>query len=296
VVVEEGCWGLHFGQEADNEGSTESEEEEDGGEFAPPPNEAERKHAELEKMVERTLSLQQEMAERAARIPASPTTKIRQQALRDHGAGAWEGPIEVLDGVYAGENEGAEDPVFLELVASSYSRFDLDGSGTLNSTEELLQLTTSLVWQLDLRVPPVDLSQEVMRVEASVNAVWDQNDFESWFRERIYTLGKAKRHARVARNEAAAGATSPSKPSREQVWRELGRRFQRYDLDGSGTINDQEEFSQLITNLAHGFNLNFNGGRRMRVEHHGATLSQHTAMNQEAVLEWFMANMLEDEG
>lgn len=69
----------------------------------------------------------------------------------------------------------------------------------------------------------------------------------------------------------------------------------RYDLDGSGTINDLSEFTQLVTNLSHCFEININGSRRRRVELKGATLTNQNSMDQPAVLEWFMVNMFEDE-
>ena len=60
-------------------------------------------------------------------------------------------------------------------------------------------------------------------------------------------------------------------------------------------INDLSEFTQLITNLAHCFDLNLNGQRRRLVEVRGATLTLEASMDQPAILEWFMKNMLDQE-
>ena len=41
----------------------------------------------------------------------------------------------------------------LELQQSHFCRYDLDHSGTMNSSEELSQLTMSLVFKLQLMIP-----------------------------------------------------------------------------------------------------------------------------------------------
>jgi len=76
-----------------------------------------------------------------------------------------------------------------DLINDYFNRYDLDGSGTINSSEELKQLCTNLVVKLDL-------DMEVAEIDAKVKAAgafkddkdakesdnnWDVESFKHWF-------------------------------------------------------------------------------------------------------------------
>lgn len=79
--------------------------------------------------------MQIEMNQRAMAAPGSPTSAMRQRSVNSHNRQAGD----------AGDR-GSEDwdPAVTALIASCYDRFDLDGSGSLNSSEASLHahLTT----------------------------------------------------------------------------------------------------------------------------------------------------------
>ncbi len=70
------------------------------------------------------------------------------------------------------------------MITRLFSRYDLDMSGTINSNEELGQLTLNVIVQLELDVSPEqiekDTSEEVYGVLNDDNAL-TLEEFRTWF-------------------------------------------------------------------------------------------------------------------
>ena len=85
------------------------------------------------------------MEERTAIAPTSPTSQNRKRAVEQHRGLSLDDLEEVLDTRKRTQTlnqtppnlKEAAPPGVLELIGSCYHRFDLDGSGTLNSGEDL---------------------------------------------------------------------------------------------------------------------------------------------------------------
>merc|ERR1711871_257148 len=75
---------------------------------------------------------------------------------------------------------------FESLLETLFMRYDLDGSGDLNSAEELQQLTLSLLYKLDLQETPSpeQIAAKCATVDPPVSRenVWSQEKFRDWFR------------------------------------------------------------------------------------------------------------------
>ena len=62
-----------------------------------------------------------------------------------------------------------------------FNRYDLDGSKTINSSEELLQLCTNLTVKLNLKVRLAELQQLVEEAGDMEENEWDFEEFKEWF-------------------------------------------------------------------------------------------------------------------
>lgn len=62
-----------------------------------------------------------------------------------------------------------------------FNRYDLDGSQTINSSEELLQLCTNLTVKLNLKVRLAELQQQVEEAGDMEENEWDFDEFKEWF-------------------------------------------------------------------------------------------------------------------
>lgn len=66
------------------------------------------------------------------------------------------------------------------LIAELFELYDLDHSGTMNSHNELLQLSINLVYKCGARVEPDVIRERVGQVEESTMN-WDLEEFKEWF-------------------------------------------------------------------------------------------------------------------
>jgi len=83
-------------------------------------------------------------------------------------------------------NDEAED-VDTELdkhISRLFLRYDLDGSGTINSFDELEQLCCNLGYRLELDLNPTRIDSIIAEVKAaSPNIEWDEAHFSKWFKK-----------------------------------------------------------------------------------------------------------------
>merc|ERR1711970_828620 len=64
-----------------------------------------------------------------------------------------------------------------------FLRYDLDGSGTINSFDELEQLCCNLGYRLELELNPKQIDSIIADVKAeNPNIEWDLAHFSSWFK------------------------------------------------------------------------------------------------------------------
>merc|ERR1712086_394550 len=74
-----------------------------------------------------------------------------------------------------------------DLISDYFNRYDLDGSGTINSKEELKQLCTNLVVKLDLDMEVADIDDKVTKAGAfkdedpANGQEWDVQAFSTFF-------------------------------------------------------------------------------------------------------------------
>jgi len=192
---------------------------------------------------------------------------------------------------------------FSALVAHNYARFDLDGSGSLNSREELLQLTTTLACQLQLRVKPAEIVEKVNRVLIDDSNVWDSQVFDAWFRVQVYqpALEPIKKKdlldkglaAPLSQSNSTASLAGYCSPQYDEFEQHLERLFRRYDLDNSGTINSSQEFYQLVTNLCwamHPMGLSVTTAELQAKVNAVGQISDQNAKCKLDVQEWFLRN------
>jgi len=216
-------------------------------------------------------------------------------------------------------SEEAARESFRKMIERSFARFDLDSSGSINSPEELLQLTTNLVWQLDLRFHPEEIAAQIREV-GPVDAVhgWDQDMFESWFRANIQQPASEARVAHEMEIEAqryALGCDSPISPASPSPLSSsvaspppgaeghdpmpsdfeihLERLFRRYDLDDSGTINTSQEFYQLTTNLCWALDLKVTKEALQVKMNEIGMIGNRNAKSKDEFRQWFMAEFNE---
>jgi len=70
----------------------------------------------------------------------------------------------------------AQDLEFERVVRASFERYDFDNSGTINSSEELVQLSLNLVYKLSI-LPPIE-------GERSTSKTWTQDTIQSSLKEK----------------------------------------------------------------------------------------------------------------
>jgi len=83
------------------------------------------------------------------------------------------------------EKQATKGTAERSVIASYFRRYDLDESGTINSSEELQQLCTNLSVRLDL---PLNLGEIDAKVTGAGNMMdnqWSQDDFIDWFAEEF---------------------------------------------------------------------------------------------------------------
>jgi len=72
------------------------------------------------------------------------------------------------------------------LVETYFHRYDLDESGTLNSVEELQQLSTNLSFKLRLPLTGEEIDTIVASAgELSDGDAWDLSQFSAWFKQKF---------------------------------------------------------------------------------------------------------------
>ena len=91
-------------------------------------------------------------------------------------------PDEVVE-----KDETPEDPEIDNLINKYFERYDLDGSGTLNSDEEREQLTTNLCFKFRVSMEGSDIdkilqSETEKNGELSDDYSWDAEEFTAWFK------------------------------------------------------------------------------------------------------------------
>ena len=74
--------------------------------------------------------------------------------------------------------QNAEDSLKIELY---FNRYDLDGSGTLNTSEECRQLITNLIFKLRLDSTTEKVEEHVASMMSAAGVVWDLDTFTEYF-------------------------------------------------------------------------------------------------------------------
>lgn len=80
--------------------------------------------------------------------------------------------------------DGLDKVELRETQLKYFNRYDLDGSKTINSSEELMQLCTNLTVKLNLKVRIADLQDLVDENDLDA-AQWDFKQFTEWFDDKI---------------------------------------------------------------------------------------------------------------
>merc|ERR1711988_1018002 len=74
-------------------------------------------------------------------------------------------------------------PEIDEQIQRLFLRYDLDGSGTINSFDELEQLCCNLGYRLELELNPQQIDSIIADVKAESPSIeWDLPHFSSWFK------------------------------------------------------------------------------------------------------------------
>lgn len=84
-------------------------------------------------------------------------------------------------------NENSGDDNVTRLIRTYFERYDLDNSGTINTTEELHQLCTNLCFKLQnngfSQFTLTEINHHIQTVEeVNENNAWDFDRFDSWFK------------------------------------------------------------------------------------------------------------------
>lgn len=70
-----------------------------------------------------------------------------------------------------------------EKLQGFFTRYDLDGSGTINSADEMQQLCTNAIFKLKMLLPPPEVEKRIASAGDVASEKWDFGQFESWFME-----------------------------------------------------------------------------------------------------------------
>lgn len=90
------------------------------------------------------------------------------------------------------EKTSAEEPSDLEKqIQRLFLRYDLDGSGTINSFDELEQLCCNLGYRLELDLNPSKIDVIIAGVKADTPTInWDLPTFSTWFKSTFLESSK----------------------------------------------------------------------------------------------------------
>ena len=90
-------------------------------------------------------------------------------------------PVQEAESKSAPEPEPDAD--LEKQIQKLFLRYDLDGSGTINSFDELEQLCCNLGYRLELELNPKQIDTIIAQVKAESPTIeWDLATFSSWFR------------------------------------------------------------------------------------------------------------------
>jgi hypothetical protein len=112
-------------------------------------------------------------------------------AMGDMGAAATAGVAAGVTGAMGGGVGSAEDgnslskAEYLKASEQLFTRYDLDGSETLNSNEELEQLTYNLAFKLKLGIETEKMDSILSTVELSNSNAWNLAEFQDWFASKL---------------------------------------------------------------------------------------------------------------
>lgn len=83
------------------------------------------------------------------------------------------------------ENESSETDLDVQ-IERLFMRYDLDGSGTINSWDELEQLCCNLGYRLELDLNPTEIDEIIDTVKAANDEIeWDLPTFSAWFKQKF---------------------------------------------------------------------------------------------------------------
>jgi len=89
-------------------------------------------------------------------------------------------------------DEGALDQLIIEF----FHRYDLDESGTINSNEELRQLSTNLSFKLRLSLRGDEIDSLVKSAgELDYDNEWQVEDFGEWFKVTFLGAGQQEQES-----------------------------------------------------------------------------------------------------
>merc|ERR1712072_1288083 len=74
------------------------------------------------------------------------------------------------------------------MMNDYFTRYDLDGSGTINSTEELKQLCTNLVVKLELDMDVATIDKFVGEAGDMTQKNWKFDEFKDWYLDKFQPL------------------------------------------------------------------------------------------------------------
>jgi len=81
--------------------------------------------------------------------------------------------------------EEQEEDKRAEIIAACFKRYDLDESGTINTSEELQQLCTNLCFKLKIMVPPGAVDEKVLEMGDLEGRDLNLGEFAVWFEEEF---------------------------------------------------------------------------------------------------------------
>jgi len=130
---------------------------------------AKREHAEMKEALETAKLAAMKKADK------EPKQSGQDSLVKDDPAPPTSAPL---------ENKEEEDSELDRHIHRLFLRYDLDGSGTINSFDELEQLCCNLGYRLELDLNPTRIDAIIAEVKATnPNIEWDLSYFSSWFKE-----------------------------------------------------------------------------------------------------------------
>eukprot|EP00656_Telonema_subtile_P044254 TRINITY_DN5053_c0_g1_i1.p1 TRINITY_DN5053_c0_g1~~TRINITY_DN5053_c0_g1_i1.p1 ORF type:complete len:296 (-),score=96.72 TRINITY_DN5053_c0_g1_i1:216-1103(-) len=92
----------------------------------------------------------------------------------------------------AGEEQSWISPELHQMMEDYFTRYDLDGSSTINSNDELKQLCTNLVVKLELDMDVKTIDEYVTKAGDMAQLEWKFETFKEWFRKEYKPLPQWK--------------------------------------------------------------------------------------------------------